>query len=276
MSRLSLRSFIESAKLDWSELYFSPDTGTAFSYEFPIMPDEFIAFAKADLQLGNARGLVNALSNAKRAIDCQADVFILATGLNPQELGRQLGQTGITLLADGRRTDGPLKFRLLQTLGVATPAIVARMRKLRNALEHDYRKPRRNEVNDAIDVAELFVQACAGKMRSVLDSFAFGSGISMARGEKMVARDFYVRFNLRPQPQFKVTFWDQERIAKEGNSQKSPTMNVRLGDDSYLPLLKLLWHTDWDKDMSESLAKFLTELGISFPRSRFRALPWCL
>ena len=80
MSCLTLRSLTEAAKLDWSEIYFSPDSGTAFSYGFPIMPEEFISFAKEDLRLGTARGLVNGLSNARRAIDCQADIFILGMG----------------------------------------------------------------------------------------------------------------------------------------------------------------------------------------------------
>src|SRR5439155_10447488 len=168
MSHAPLRAFIESANLDWREIYFNPDTGTSLSYDFPLMPADFIEFAKADVALGSTRGLVNALSNAKRAVDCQADIFTLAIGFDPDKLKKQLGALAFT--GSGRiqtQQDVPLKFRLLQDLGVATPAIVARMRKLRNALEHDYRKPRRNEVSDAIDIAELFVQACEGRMRSM-------------------------------------------------------------------------------------------------------------
>ncbi len=247
------------------------------------MPEEFITFAKADLRSGTAHGLVNGLSNAKRAIDCQADIFILAMGLSPheRELTKQLGPAGVALLAALQAgAKGPLKFQLLQTLGVATPAIVARMRKLRNALEHEYRKPRRNDVNDAIDVAELFVQACAGKMRSVLESFGFGSGVSISRGQlltppgsKLVARDLYLSFKVEPAPHFEVCFWDQKCVVKQ-RAPESPSINVGAGDDGFLSLLRLLWRTDWYNDMTEPLAEFLTEVGVSFPRSKFRARSW--
>jgi hypothetical protein len=274
MSRLPLRFFIEAAKLDWSEMYFETDTGTALSHDFPLGPGDFLAFARADFALENAHDFVNALSNAKRAVDCQTDIFISANGLDPQNLSKQLGKSSMAGSSQDLQRQGiTLKFRLLAELGVATPSIVARMRKLRNDLEHDYRRPRRNEVSDAIDVAELFVQACGGKMKSVIEAFSFGSGISTARGDKRVARNIYLRFDPSPRAHFSISFWDTELIAKEG-ATKSPCIKVQAGDDEFYPLLKLMWHTDWDKDMTKCVSGFLSELGISFPRSKFRVHAW--
>src|SRR5262249_19828386 len=152
--------------------------------------------------------------------------------------------------------EGPLKFRFLQALGVATPQIVARMRRLRNLLEHEYAKPRKAEVSDAIGVAELFVQACNGKMRSPLESFSFGSGTTKTRGRKEVAKEFYVRFEGRQAPHVEVTFWDRESIARKNTASQSPTITVTAVDSEFIPLLKLIWRADWNCDMTELLRQF--------------------
>lgn len=81
---MKLKTFIERGEIDWNNAYFSPDSGTGFHSPFPLKGEDFITFAKADFFKADARGLVNALSNAKRAIDCEADSFIAAVGLDPQ------------------------------------------------------------------------------------------------------------------------------------------------------------------------------------------------
>jgi hypothetical protein len=267
---MNLKTFIEQGRLDFSKLYFGPDTGTAYSHSFGIAPEEFITFAKADFFKADKRGLVNALSNAKRAIDCQVDSFLLSLGLRPENLDKQLGAKGVSSLSFGIQANGgPLKFRFLQALGIATPGIVSRMRRLRNLLEHEYKTPRKRDVGDAIDVAELFVQACKGKMNSVMHGIAFGSGLTKARGREQVAREFYISFDNRLQPQFDVRFWDHDHIARYGTG-KSPCLTVTVGDEGFVPLMKLLWQADWDKDMTDPLKCFLTELGLTLPRTKFR------
>jgi hypothetical protein len=267
---MNLKIFIENGKIDWSDAYFKPDTGTAFYSPYSIKPEDFITFAKADFFKADARGLVNALSNAKRAIDCQADSFIAAIGLDPQALDKQLGTKGLASLSlCVPKADGPLKFRFLQSLGVATPSIVGRMRRFRNLLEHEYKKPRKTDVSDAIGVAELFVQACKGKMSSPMEGFSFGSGKTKARGREQVAKEFYISFQVKESPRFEVRFWDQEWISRN-SAGKSPVIEVCHKDDGFVTLLKLMWHADWNKDMTEALRSFLTELGIKLPLSRFR------
>src|ERR1039457_6718959 len=148
---MKLKTFIEQGKLDWTNLSFVTDGGTGYPARFEIRPEEFITFAKADFFKSDTRGLVNALSNAKRAIDCQTDAFLVANGLAADRLDSQLGAHGMASLAFGSaQSDGPLKFRLLRAVGIATPELLTRMRRLRNLLEHEYRKPRRADVSNAI------------------------------------------------------------------------------------------------------------------------------
>lgn len=69
-------------------------------------------------------------------------------------------------------------------------------------------------------------------------------------------------------PKIAVTFWDHEWIAKNG-SGKSPEIVLRLSDPDFMPLLKLVWRADWNRDMTEPLRNMLLELGIQFSRKKF-------
>ena len=61
----------------------------SFDCDFNISPDEFINYAKKDIVLADKHGLVNAMSNAKRAIECQADTVL--DSLTGVELKRRNG-----------------------------------------------------------------------------------------------------------------------------------------------------------------------------------------
>jgi hypothetical protein len=95
---MKVKAFLERAKLNWKELYFCPDGGQSFFFPFAMTPEDFINFAKADFFNSDKKGLVNALSNAKRAVDCAADGFLVAIGLTPDKLDRQLGKDGLAHL----------------------------------------------------------------------------------------------------------------------------------------------------------------------------------
>ncbi len=267
---MKFKPFLDQAKLDLTKFCFGIDCGTAFSRGLEIRPEDFITFAKADFFKADTRGLVNALSNAKRAIDCQADNFLFAIGLDPQELKKQLGTHGIASVNFGcAPTDTPLKFRLLRALGVAAPGIIARFRRVRNLLEHEYKKPKRMEVSNAIDIAELFVQACRGKMQSAFDTIWFGSGKMNSQDEIDFANHFRVLFHATPATYFEVMYLSADWRTKNPK-QSPPEIKIAMQDQGFVPLLKLLWHTDWDNDMTEPSKAFLAEMGYHLP-SRFRA-----
>ncbi len=96
---MNLKTFFEQANLDFRNLYFTQDTTTSYYSGYPIKPADFITFAKADFYKPDTQGLVNALSNAKRAIDCQADSFIDCIGLRADGIDKQLGREGLTSVA---------------------------------------------------------------------------------------------------------------------------------------------------------------------------------
>ncbi|MFQ6087956.1 MAG: hypothetical protein ACE5K0_03525 [Candidatus Methanofastidiosia archaeon] len=141
---MELREFIEFVDLDWDNIIVDPDSGINLSYQFDIMPEDFITFAEKDIQNENVRGLVNALSNAKRAIDSQVDKVLAC-------------------------------FNILQEIGLVAPQIIRKVIRKRNYLEHEYKIPERDKVKDAIDIASLFIDSSERILHLFWDCYTLGN-----------------------------------------------------------------------------------------------------
>jgi hypothetical protein len=112
----------------------------SLKYLTPVMPPQYLQFAEADLLVGGSHGHVNALSNAKRAIDCQVTNILQGFGLSiPKQF--------------------PAKLEKISALDLVAPRIVKKIVRLRNLLEHEFHDPNVSEVEDAVDVATLFIEA---------------------------------------------------------------------------------------------------------------------
>jgi hypothetical protein len=109
-----------------------------------LEPRDFLNFAVADSgALGDERNRVNCLGNSKRAIDCQVDRLIQRLGYLP--------------LARKERWDIPRKLKFIERVGVVAPRILRRLNTLRNRLEHQFSPPAKDQVEDALDIATLFI-----------------------------------------------------------------------------------------------------------------------
>jgi hypothetical protein len=110
---------------------------------FQVKPHQFLRFAEYDLNSNYEHHLVNSLSNIKRAIECQLDTLLFGFGLYGS--------------VKKKRLSFPKKVALLDSLGVVSPRILKRINKKRNLLEHQYIQPETIDVEDALDVATLFI-----------------------------------------------------------------------------------------------------------------------
>ena len=110
---------------------------------FDLRPKDFLNFAESDLNNICSHGSINALTNIKRAIDCQLDSLLYAFGL--LEISKE------------NRWSFPYKSELLTKIGVVSPRILKKINQKRNLLEHDYAKPDAEQVEDALDIANLFL-----------------------------------------------------------------------------------------------------------------------
>ncbi|ARC83399.1 hypothetical protein U732_2316 [Clostridium argentinense CDC 2741] len=78
---MKLQDLKNSIKIIWSSFNIVlVSSSWDLTTEFDIEPNDFLNFAKYDYKIKNKKGLVGALSNSKRAIDCQVDWIISYLG----------------------------------------------------------------------------------------------------------------------------------------------------------------------------------------------------
>lgn len=149
---MNIAEFVAKYAMSWQKPVFDPKVFGPLKYRTPIRPGEYLQFAAADLENGTVHGLVNALSNAKRAIDCQVTSILHGLGLS-------------------KSGNFPAKVGRLQRLGLLAPRIVSKVIRVRNLLEHEFQKPAQSEAEDAVDVATLFIEATRRVFQSYVNSF---------------------------------------------------------------------------------------------------------
>ena len=112
---------------------------------FEISAKDFLIFAKSDFKDNDEKGLINALSNAKRAISNRMDEMIRLSCL--QEISSK------------KRWNIPTKMDKLSAIGIFVPRLLQRkITSMRNLLEHEYIRPKDSqEVEDVIEIVELFL-----------------------------------------------------------------------------------------------------------------------
>ena len=110
---------------------------------FQIKPKKFLRFAEYDLNNSYEHNQVNAIANVKRAIDCQIDSLLFGFGLFEESKKRNL--------------NFPQKVSWMNSLGIISPRILKKINQKRNLLEHEYVCPNKEDVEDALDVATLFI-----------------------------------------------------------------------------------------------------------------------
>jgi hypothetical protein len=111
---------------------------------FEISPQELLKFGEEDLTSGKEKkNLVNALSNVKRAIDCQLDIL--------------LHDYGYYIKSKKEKWNFPDKINFLKNKKIIAPRILEKINRIRNLLEHEFKVPQQEAVEDALDVATLFI-----------------------------------------------------------------------------------------------------------------------
>ena len=109
-----------------------------------IWPTTYLDYARADFEGDKSpRALVNAVSNAKRALHYQVEAIADALGWEHFKA----------------RQDFPTRLNFLGLCGVLSPIIIRRINKMRNSVEHDYYLPTEDEALEYIEIVELYLGA---------------------------------------------------------------------------------------------------------------------
>ena len=184
---MTLKQLLSQLQIDWKDSIIDSSAGSLPQTRFDLEPRNFLIFAKEDYKEQSIRGGVNALTNAKRAIDSQLDKILLSFGFNPFE---KLPRNIIDYIKDNQQAvvDTSPKVQLMQILGIAPINFISKIRRLRNALEHEYKAPTPELVLDGIELAELFL----GSTDRIFNNFPFE--IVLGNEETMYDEDD--RFNI--------------------------------------------------------------------------------
>jgi hypothetical protein len=263
----SLKSILERANLNWRKLKIEHESGVILDFRYPLTPKFFLNSARDDFKDKSARGLVNALTNAKRAIDCQTDSFLSAIGYTPKGLEKQLGKTVIEgLLKFAENPGQPLKFLVLESLGIVTPGIVNRVRDVRHLLEHQYKKPSAKAVKDAIDVAALYLSACNGAMHTFLQDVHIGCDKYKhpLHGEFVFDAAIWISLeNYNDPVHINIHFFNS------GDSERAD-INVSPSDPCYLALLRVLFAVRSEENVEQAIAFLAKCAGFEIPNGKVK------
>ncbi len=141
------------AVLESNNTRFDSSSFLTVPIPFPIPPNEYLSFAEEDLKDEAPRGPVNALSNAKRALDARVDLVLIAFGLFKP--------------ARDHNWNIPTKLERISRLGVLTPRVLTKLNRTRNLIEHEFHNPSLEQVEDFVDVVALFIEATRIYLHSV-------------------------------------------------------------------------------------------------------------
>jgi len=190
------------------EKYPSASWGYREKPIFKVDSEEFLKFAKSDLKEGKRKSLVNALSNVKRAIDCRIDSILWVLGFHKK--------------SKKENWSFPHKVDFAKSLGIVSPNILKKVNRIRNRLEHEYEYPTKKEVEDAIDIAELFLASTEKYLRE-FDSFVVdvSTNKKFARYINGVLTNWELDFKYSPEQRiFKISLSGKELFEIDESNPK--------------------------------------------------------
>lgn len=163
-----LVDIIKVSKIDFTNIIVETDNYLNLNYNLEIEPSEFLDYAKFDLLEGTRKGLINSISNVKRAIDCQVDKTLLSFGFDISKLPPYIND--FIRIFNKSNDSAMQKLLVLNCLNIAPSKVISDIRKFRHKLEHEYKIPSKKQVTDATEIAELFINAVENKL---IKSFSF-------------------------------------------------------------------------------------------------------
>jgi len=229
---MTLSEAIKQYALHWSSPIFDPKCFTNAKIPFGIEPRHFLAFAEKDLLQSDTHGFVNALSNAKRAIDCQVDSIFRVFSLPP------------------KRTF-PSKLDELVEIGFVAPRVIKKVVRIRNLLEHEFRCPTHEEVEDAVDIATLFIEVTSRVFRTFMTEFLIADDASLNPKKHNWNSLIGFQFDLKA-PKFIV-----DVVA---NGKTLEVITITSDDPAYKRIIRLSLECDFnftDGDPNEIVKGFL-------------------
>lgn len=109
-----------------------------------VTPNEFLEWAKEDLETNSMHSIGNGLGNIKKAIHCRIDEIIDNTHIRQCK-------------GWDKRTDTNTKLEALRILNIKYTAVVSLLTDIRNKYEHLYKLPTYRQAQGHLDTAEMWL-----------------------------------------------------------------------------------------------------------------------
>ena len=208
--------------IDDKDTKFIMSTQDNLECDFDILPHDFLKYAEYDLSHDYEHNIINALSNSKRALDCQVDSLLLAFGFYNKSQEKFWGF--------------PTKLEIVQKIGLIAPRILNKINKQRNLLEHQFIKPTKEQVEDMLDISMLFI---ASTDRYVLKFVPYVE-IKNARlkNKYSIIMDYknskivFKEYNINETPSLGFISDNEEKV------QPKRSLEWKQGDSDYIEMIK--------------------------------------
>lgn len=130
---------------------------------FEISYNDFMEFAKKELNEDSISEKVNCISNLKRAADCAVDSFLYVYKLYDVFYQKKLGFHK--------------KLGFIKSIGAVSSRSIEKLNRIRNKMEHSYEIPKVEEIELYYDLVESFIEVLEARMAYTLDyDLQFGVG----------------------------------------------------------------------------------------------------
>ncbi|EIK97681.1 hypothetical protein PMM47T1_04194 [Pseudomonas sp. M47T1] len=164
---MDIKELCDSHEIDVRKFGVALGGGGFTMTKLGTSPIEFLMLAEEDFERGGLSALVNATTNAKRAIVCQVDQLLISFGY------RSL------------RWAVPKKLDQLKALGLLTPSLLRKVVGVRNIIEHEYSTPKLDFVKEALDISSLFVMPASAMFVPFDDVLEFSLPDIAAPGQEV-------------------------------------------------------------------------------------------
>ena len=252
-------------KLNFADCLIERDDGYGFEPEFEINPRDFLHYSKEDLDIEGDRGIINSISNAKRAIDCQNHVVFNSYGLlNPKNDFKNDKVNEYIKITQSRSKVLNLKFHLINSLNFAPISIVSNGWKLRNKIEHIFDVlPKKKEVEDFIDYAEAYIQCIESKTK-VLWNFIINNSSKSEKDFGSLINCVYVTYSQQDKC-FDIQGFDNNNNLIEKISVGSESLE-------YFGLIKISSSFNHSVEMKNAIIEFLKIINHPIPSKSVNVL----
>lgn len=268
---MEIQNFFKKCKFNWTNTYAASGGDAWLSHDYEVNPEKFLGFAEKDLKQGDEHGLINSITNAKRAVDCQTDKILCCFGYDPTE---RLPSNATAFIDRFQEENGIIEatqnLKLLHALDIVPSGLVSEMRRVRHNLEHRYECPLKKNVRDFVDLAKLFIRSTEYVLKlfpeywSLVDTKTPQLKTNIIRieyphGEK--------RFVLSLLSMKKI---DDDELQNGLRSQLVDKISVDSNTPLFLPLVEINVVSAVDGYLQPSLASLVSIISSQIPRNKVR------